>query len=141
MAMDEVPALHTGSCLCGAVNYQVSGGLPDFEVCHCRQCQKAQGGACVVVAPIATSTFKLLTGAERLAAYRASPDKERVFCSSCGSPLFSRRDEKPGFLRLRVGTLDAVPAGRVASHAHVASKVDWFKIGDDAPRHLGPRPG
>ncbi|MCC5885178.1 MAG: GFA family protein [Gammaproteobacteria bacterium] len=133
--------MHRGSCLCGDVSYRVSGVLPDFEVCHCRQCQQAQGGACVVVAPIATSAFEVLTGAERLTAYRASPDKERLFCCRCGSPLFSRRDDSPGVLRLRVGTLDHVGSARVASHAHVASKVDWCEIGDDAPRYPGPRPG
>ncbi len=138
--MDEMPQLNTGRCLCGEVRYQVAGRLPDFEVCHCPQCQQAQGGACVVVAPISASMFKMLTGAEMLRVYRASPAKERVFCSRCGSPLFSRRDEHPDRLRLRVGTLDDVRNTRVASHAYVESKVDWFEIGDAAPRHPGPRP-
>lgn len=138
--MVERPMRHTGSCLCGDVRYQIAGRLPAFEVCHCRQCQKAQGGACAVVAPISASAIEWLTGEAGLKAYRASLAKERVFCARCGSPLFSRRDDNPGVLRLRVGTLDDVRNTSVASHAHVASQVDWFEIGDDAPRHPGPRP-
>lgn len=138
--MNEMPSLHTGCCLCGGVRYRIVGQLPDFEVCHCRQCQQAQGGACVVVAPIAASNFELLSGSELLESYRATPSKERLFCSRCGSPLFSRRDEVPDTLRLRVGTLRDTRHAKVASHAHVASKVDWFEIGDGAPRHAGTRP-
>ena len=138
--MDEMPLLHPGSCLCGGIRYQITGELPDFEVCHCRQCQQAGGGACVVVAPIQASSFELLAGSELLTAYRATPGKERLFCKRCGSPLFSRRDDKPEQLRLRVGTLMATGDARVASHAYVASKLDWFDIGDEAPRYAGPRP-
>lgn len=140
--MDETPTLHSGSCLCGGIRYRVTGRLPDFEVCHCRQCQKAQGGACVVVAALSTSNFELLSGTDLLTSYRATPGKERLFCARCGSPLFSRRDDIPGALRLRVGTLEDVSGAGVSSHAYVASKVDWFEMPDDAtPRHDGPRPG
>lgn len=93
-----------------------------------------------MVAPIAASRFDLLTGSDLLTSYRATPGKERLFCSRCGSPLFSRRDDAPDKLRLRVGTLNDTRNAKVASHAHVASKVDWFEIGDGAPRHAGPRP-
>lgn len=140
--MDETPIMHAGGCLCGGIRYRVQGRLPDFEVCHCRQCQKAQGGACAVVAALAASSFELLAGSELLTSYRATPGKERVFCARCGSPLFSRRDDAPHALRLRVGTLDDAGGAKVASHAYIASKVDWFEIpDDDAPRHDGPRSG
>lgn len=139
--MEETPAEHSGSCLCGGIRYRVQGELPGIEVCHCRQCQKAQGGAFVAVAALSTADVEVLAGTELLASYRATPGKERLFCSRCGSPLFSRRDAAPDVLRLRVGTLDDSRGARVASHAHVASKVDWLDMPDDeVPRHDGPRP-
>lgn len=138
--MNEMPLLHAGRCLCGGVRYRVTGGLPDFEICHCRQCQRAGGGACVVVAPILASSFELLVGSELLASFQATPGKERLFCKRCGSPLCSRRHDKPEQLRLRVGTLIDTGDARVASHAYVASKLDWFDIGDEAARYAGPRP-
>jgi len=33
----------SGSCLCGAVTYQVSGALRPVVACHCSQCRKASG--------------------------------------------------------------------------------------------------
>ena len=121
--MNEIPSQQTGRCLCGGVRYRLVGELPG-----------------VVVAPIAASSFELLTGAGLLKSYRATPGKERLFCSRCGSPLFSRRDDAPYQLRLRVCTLSDTRKARIASHAHVASKVEWCVIGDDAPRHAGPKP-
>src|SRR3569832_321422 len=35
--------MHKGSCLCGAVRFEVSGDLPGPAACHCRQCRKSSG--------------------------------------------------------------------------------------------------
>lgn len=35
--------MHKGSCLCGAVKYEVSGELPAPTACHCTQCRKHSG--------------------------------------------------------------------------------------------------
>ncbi len=129
-----------GSCLCGGIRYRLHGALPDFQACHCVQCRKAQGGPFVVVAPIEEHALHWLSGKELLTAYSASPGKERVFCGRCGSPMFSRREDAPGRIRLRVGTLDGATGASIASHAHVASKADWFALEDDRPQHAGPRP-
>ena len=67
---------------------------------------------------------------------RASPLKRRVFCGTCGSPLFSPRDDLPDVLRLRAGTLDGDGAGlEIGIHIQTASKAAWWTIGDDRPQH------
>ena len=33
----------TGSCLCGAVRYEVTGTLRDVVECHCAMCRKTHG--------------------------------------------------------------------------------------------------
>ena len=40
--MDE---LHQGSCLCGAITYQVAMPLKAITHCHCKKCQKSHGAA------------------------------------------------------------------------------------------------
>ena len=35
----------TGSCLCGAVSYEVRGPFTRFGHCHCSRCRKASGSA------------------------------------------------------------------------------------------------
>lgn len=126
---------HTGSCLCGAVRFRIEGTLAPIQVCHCRQCRKAQGGAFAAVIPVATSAFRFVAGEGALMAYASSPGKERVFCRHCGSPLFSRREVLPDVLRVRVGLIDEPVGVGVAWHAHVASRCDWCELPDDgAPR-------
>ena len=73
-------------------------------------------------------------GQELLKAYRSSPNKVRVFCANCGSPLYSARDDLPGVRRLRLGTVDTPFECRHAYHAQVGSKASWETIADGLPQ-------
>ncbi|MCC5882106.1 MAG: GFA family protein [Halomonas sp.] len=126
--------MYKGSCLCGRVRYEVRGTIDEVSMCHCKQCQKAQGSAFAAVAPIRSDDFHITQGAEFLKAYRATPGKARVFCSECGSPLYSARDDLPEMKRLRLGTLDTPIVADKRYHAWVTSKAEWFDIEDDLPR-------
>ncbi|MFT3777730.1 MAG: GFA family protein [Ottowia sp.] len=128
------PAALHGSCLCGGVRYAYRGAIDEISMCHCTQCQKAQGSAFVAVAPIARAHFELLAGADLLQEYRATPNKARVFCRCCGSPLYSVRDDLPDALRLRVGTLDTPITPVYRHHKFTRYKAPWFDIGDGLPR-------
>lgn len=35
---------YTASCLCNGVQLRINAELEPIMVCHCKQCQKAQGG-------------------------------------------------------------------------------------------------
>lgn len=127
----------TGSCLCGGVRYEYRGQIDEISCCHCADCRKAQGSAFVAVSPIDARLFRLTAGAELLKEYRATPNKARVFCSRCGSPLYSVRDDLPDTLRLRLGTLDTALACRNMYHSFVDSKASWYAITDNLPRYPG----
>ncbi|MFO1013482.1 MAG: GFA family protein [Caulobacteraceae bacterium] len=131
--------MHTASCLCGAVKLRVEGDLAPIQVCHCHQCQKAQGGAFVAIIPVAKSNLAILSGEEAMTAFEGTPGKERVFCARCGSPLFSRRADL-NVVRLRVGVLDPPLQAKISSHAFTASRPDWFDLRDGRPEHPGARP-
>jgi len=135
-----------GGCLCGAVRYRIDGGLAMFGpvvLCHCGQCRKAQGGAFAANAPLVAASFALVQGADVLVDHASSPLKRRAYCGRCGSPIHSRRLDKPDRLRLRLGSLDDAPAAlRPTAHIHVASKAAWWDLPDDGlPRHPGEEPG
>lgn len=131
-----------GGCLCGAVRYEIAaGGLGAIVLCHCSQCRKAQGSAFAANAPVRTADFRLLAGTDALRAYASSPSKWRSFCGRCGSPIHSRRDGAPEWVRLRIGTLDTPITARPAAHIHVASKAAWWPIQDALPQHPGLEPG
>ncbi|MBL6751600.1 MAG: GFA family protein [Nevskia sp.] len=129
------PMVHRGSCLCGGVRYEYSGGFGPFTLCHCSQCRKAQGSAFAAVLPIQAQGFRLVAGEALLKAYESSPGKERVFCGVCGSPLFSRLRALPGVLRLRAGSLDTPVEQAPAMHIFAASKASWDTIADGLPQH------
>ena len=82
----------TGQCLCGAV--RVAGDFEDgIMACHCRQCQSWTGGSPLYT--VAARGPVEVTGAEAVAAYRASTWGERGFCATCGSTLWWRMQGKP----------------------------------------------
>lgn len=132
--------MYQGRCLCGAVSFRIKDALAPIQICHCGQCRKAQGGAFASNIPVAQNAFELLTGSEQLRAFESSPGKRRVFCSHCGSPIYSHTEKLPGVLRIRAGTLDGELASRPEAHYYVASKASWWDIDDGLPCFPGAKP-
>jgi len=124
-----------GSCLCGAVAYEIDGSLGPLRLCHCARCRKATGTAYAAVSQVPASAFRVTRGEASLKAYSTDEGVHRWFCGVCGSPIFARRDNSPDIVRLRVGTLDTPVEMVVAEHIFVGSKAGWDQIGDDAPQH------
>ncbi len=120
----------TGSCLCGGVAFRIESDLQPIQVCHCSQCRKAQGGPFATNIPVPAAAFHLLGGEHLLKSYESSPGKQRVFCSHCGSPVYSRRASMPSIVRVRAGLLDGPLPVRPAWHAHTASQCNWWRIDD-----------
>lgn len=130
----------TGGCLCRGVRYAIHRAPDEIQVCHCQSCRKAQGGPLAANLPVATADFELLGGADLLRDYESAPGKHRLFCGVCGSPIISRRDDKPDAVRVRAGTLDDDPGVRPASQAFVADAAPWWPVDPDLPACDGPRP-
>jgi len=128
-----------GQCLCGDVTYEYSGEITELAICHCEQCKRAQGTPFVTNAPILLDQFKLITGAEVLKEYKASSQKRRVFCSNCGSPLYSQRLDNPGTIRLRVGTISEGVIPKPAYHIYYGSRSDWFEMNDSQPKYVAAK--
>ncbi|MDS4049038.1 GFA family protein [Accumulibacter sp.] len=83
----------------------------------------------------------MICGQDLLREYRAVPDKARVFCTNCGSPIYSAREDLPGIRRLRLGTVETPFACRNAYHIHVDSKAPWEIIADGLPQFAAARSG
>ena len=102
-------------------------------------CRKAQGSAYVAISPIETCLFRIIKGHELLKEYRAVPHKARVFCTHCGSPIYSARDDLPGVHRLRLGTVDTPITCRNAYHIYTDSRAAWEPLADDLPKFAEAR--
>jgi hypothetical protein len=132
--------MHTGSCLCGGVRFTVEDELQPIQLCYCAECRKAQGGPVASNIPVDAGAFKLLSGADLLREFESSPGKQRVFCSRCGSPVFSRLTSRLEVLRIRAGLLEQPLPVRPSRHAFVADKANWWTIPEDGLPRFPQRP-
>ncbi|MDR6539891.1 hypothetical protein ABIC56_003695 [Acinetobacter bereziniae] len=126
--------MYTASCLCGGIQFKIRSEIAEIFVCHCQQCQKAQGSAFVAITPIYSKDLDIVQGKELLGEYYATTNKKRVFCKHCASPLFSARLDLPDVVRLRVGIINEAVKAKIMLHAFTENKAAWFEILDDAPQ-------
>jgi hypothetical protein len=127
--------MHKGSCLCGAVEYEITAPLGPIVFCHCSRCRKANGSAYAAIAPVPAAKFRIVKGETTLRSYRNAAGVERLFCSNCGSPIFGKRDSMPETVRVRIGTLDTPVDAKVSAHIFVGSKAEWDEIHDNVPQY------
>lgn len=130
-----------GSCLCGAVRYEVTRLAGPIGHCHCDTCRKAHAAAFASTARVDRRDFRWLSGQDELASFASSPGKLRHFCRHCGSHLVAEWVGEPQII-LRVATLDDDPGARPVAHVWLSQAVPWLADGpqlarfDEAP----PRP-
>ena len=129
--------MYTGGCLCGGIRFEISGAISNIICCHCSECRKAQGSAFATNGVVAQTNFKLLSGEQLLTRYEPTPGYAKFFCSRCGSPISSKSDQKPGQVRVRLGTIDSDISERPMAHIFVGSKANWEEIGGSLPQFEG----
>ena len=123
--------MHKGSCLCGAVRFEVAGELPGPDACHCTQCRKHSGH--VFASTDVPRAAVTIHGAENVTWYPTAKAR-RGFCSTCGSSLFwdpFNRD----WIGIAMGAFDTPTGTKLAIHIHVADKGDYYDITDGVPQN------
>ena len=119
--------MHTGSCLCGAVRFEVEGDLPGPDACHCSNCRK-HSGHYFVSADVPRSSLTIY-GEDHVTWFQSSDKVRRGFCSTCGASLFwdpIGRD----WTGVAMGAFDQPTHTHIAVHVHTASKGDYYEIAD-----------
>ena len=121
-----------GSCLCGAVHYQVNAEAGPIIHCHCQPCRKAHASAFSSLMPVSREAFEWISGEELLTAFQSSPGKYRHFCKVCGSQLLAEREHQPTVM-IRLGCLDTPITARPLAHIWRSDCADWYDPGLDLP--------
>lgn len=124
--------MHTGSCSCGAVSFEVAGELPPPDACHCSQCRKQSGHFWVSTDVLRTNLT--IHGGDNLTWFRSSEKVRRGFCATCGSALFwdpTSRDR----VGVAMGAFDQPTGVHIHVHIFVADKGDYYEISDGTPQH------
>ncbi len=123
-----------GSCLCGAIQFEIRGALQGVGNCHCSMCRKTHGAPFSTYAQAASADLHVRAGAEHVRGYRSSPEVERSFCDTCGSNFTFRFDGMPDVVFVAVGLLEDRPSLRPGHHIFVTSKASWHEIQDSLPQ-------
>ena len=133
--------MYYGSCLCGSVKIQISGGISSIVHCHCSLCRKSSGTAFATNGFVKRADFRIVSGESDISIYEFKPGKYRHFCRNCGSPVYSSSSVDTGRVRVRMGALDSDIVERPISHNFVTSKANWEDLDAKLPRYEGFEPG
>lgn len=123
-----------GSCLCGAVQYEISGDAQRFYHCHCSRCRKASGTGHASNLIIKPGSINWIKGEELIKAYKVPEAKRfaRHFCSLCGSSV-PRYVKETDFIVIPAGSLDSDPTIHPQARIFWDSRASWSCGGDGIP--------
>ena len=109
-----------GGCMCRAVRYEATTPPSAFFLCHCRECQYVSGGepASVLVS-------------------EAGNRVTRLFCPTCGTPVFSELEAAPEIAIVKAGTLDDARTLKPQAVVWTRSANAWAHLPLDLPHFEG----
>lgn len=117
---------HTGSCLCGAVTYEVGGPLRDVVNCHCIRCRRHTGH---FMAASAAATADVTITGDSLRWHEITDDGVAYgFCGECGSTMFWRAADRPDLISIAAGTLDPPTGLSTTTALFVADAGDYHRL-------------
>ena len=116
-----------GKCLCGQIEFEIVGPIPNIYQCHCSLCRKATGSSSNSAILIPEKQFQWVRGAEYVSSFVKDSGYRSDFCSKCGSPVPNPLRGKPMYW-VPVGLLEGDPQIEIAAHIYVDSKASWDAI-------------
>ena len=122
----------SGGCLCGGIQYRISGTPFAADHCHCQICRKHTGA--VVASWMDFKTDQIEWIGDMPTEYESSAKIRRGFCSICGSTLSYRNIEHPNYYTLTIASLDNPNLVKPTHHIYINEGVEWLNIVDDCAR-------
>ncbi|MFN7085082.1 MAG: GFA family protein [Burkholderiales bacterium] len=116
-----------GSCLCGAVRFEIRPPLTAFRYCYCSRCRKASGAAHAANVFLPASLWGGPAG-EALIRRFDLPGAKRFavcFCTRCGTRVPHRIAGTENMM-VPAGILDASPGEAPDSCIFWASRAPWY---------------
>jgi len=124
-----------GGCACGGVRYRLTSAPMFVHCCHCLNCQKHTGSACVINMLIEAARVELLQGAPygvEMPENGGSPNT--IFrCPTCHVAVWSVYGGRSQVRFVRAGTLDDPAAVSPDVHIFTRSKLPWVVLPEGVP--------
>lgn len=122
--------MYKGSCLCGAVRYEIMSEPKAISNCYCTLCQKQHGAAFATYGSVPKKDMVYLSGESALTTYRSSSSIIRRFCSICGSNMdWSGSTKYPDWVSFAVASLDTPFTPNEVTDIHTDTKACWLVVG------------
>lgn len=126
---------HSGSCLCGAVRFDLEGAFDAFFLCHCQHCQKDTGSAHAANLFSQSASLTWRSGEDAVTAFTLPGTRHsKSFCKHCGSAL---PGVQPAGVVVPAGCLDTAVSMAPTAHIFTGSKAAWDGEFPDIPRFAG----
>jgi hypothetical protein len=119
----------TGGCFCGAVRYETDADPVLMVNCHCRDCQRAGGGAYAPVMVVPGAALKL-KGEPRYfkTVGEAGKAVERGFCGNCGCQLLTKLERMPDVIGIQAASLDDPKRYKPGMELFTESAQPWHSM-------------
>lgn len=116
-----------GKCLCGQIEFEISGTIPKLYQCHCSLCRKQSGASSNTATIIAEAHFRWVDGQEYISSWVKDTGFRSDFCSHCGSPVPNPLGST-AYYWVPAGLLEEDVQLSVSAHLFVGSKASWDVI-------------
>lgn len=117
----------SGSCMCGAVTFQIENEIANFTACHCETCRRWTSGPYLATNCGENVKFE---GQENLGRFSSSDWAERGFCKVCGSSLFYFLKPSGQYL-MSVGAFDDPNGLDMKNQVFIDHKPDSYDFANE----------
>ena len=126
--------VHSGSCHCGAVRFQIEWELTELTTCDCSLCVKRNA----LMTKVPDAALKILAGEDMLALYQWNTRRaQHHFCRACGIYVFHRKRAAPDHFGVNIFCLDDFDR---SSLPIIATEGANMTVLDSGPRAEWPGP-
>lgn len=123
-----------GKCLCGGIEFEITGTVPNLYQCHCSQCRKQGGAASNSATIINEKQFLWKAGENLVTRFKHESGFNSHFCSICGSPVPNKLGDH-SLIWIPAGLLEDCESLEIVAHLFVGSKAHWEKICNSGTQH------
>ncbi|WP_019530479.1 GFA family protein [Dasania marina] len=116
-----------GKCLCGDVQFEIEGEIPNLLQCHCSLCRKQSGSSANASTFVHESKFTWTSGQNNVSHYKKDTGFSSSFCAKCGSPVPNQLGSTDKYW-VPAGLLENEEDLEIVVHIYTQSKASWEEI-------------